>query len=167
MVKKRYSKTGIKHDARSYEYHRAYYHLYQKPFNGKKDNWIEGRYFCPLCNSPRRLSAFKAVKRPIFKVIRPHIGSKGFLWSNPDFTDVRVQSIHKSYIATLVARCREFLAMYDPDFRDLLRSQEIRRDVGSGLSLPSFSSYQNQMRLGTSIKANSVAVIHTPEVIRR
>ena len=160
------TKTGINYSASKdpFEYHRAYWHLIRKPFTDCKDNFAEGRYLCPLCGFSRRLSAFKAVKRPSFKIIKS--GHPHFEWIEPDFSDVRAVSIHKSYIATLVARCREFLAMYDPDFRDLLRSQEIRRDVGSGLSLPSFSSYQSSLRYGTNIKADSGLTIITPEIRR-
>jgi hypothetical protein len=161
------TKTGInwKQKTNAFEYHRAYWHLIRKPFSGCKDNFAEGRYVCPLCGFSRRLTAFNSVRRPSFKVIRS--GHPKFEWIIPDFKDARVLSIQKSYIATLVARCREFLAMYDPDFRDLLRSQEIRREFGgSDLSLPSFSSYQNQMTLHTNIKANSGLTIITPEIRR-
>lgn len=129
-------KTHIKHKGGTYEYRRAYYHLYQKPFRGSKDGWAEGRYKCVLCGFQRRLNVFSGLKVPKMKVISAGTHNT-FIWSdiNSDVQDTRMKSLFNSYIQTLVARCREFLAMYDPEYRKLALAQEISREVGSNQKL--------------------------------
>lgn len=136
-------KTHIKHKAGTYEYNRAYYHLYRKPFRQSKDNFAEGRYRCVLCGFLRRMSCFKELNEPRFKVITS--GRPKFRWLDPNFSDTRVKSLFHSYINTLVSRCREFLAKYDPEYKQLLLTQTLRTELGGVRNTSQFSNVMNDV----------------------
>lgn len=114
-------KTHIKHKGNTKEYHRAYYRLYEKPFNNTQDEWSEGRYKCVMCGFWRRFKTFNTIHQPQVKLI-----SSGLQWNDLDLNVPQNKSVFNSYLNMIILFCRKFLAMYDDDYKNLLLTQEIR-----------------------------------------
>lgn len=140
QVRRAKTSTGIKYPVGSYEYNRAYYHLYRKPFLNVSDDWLEGRYKCVCCGFFRRGKVFSQVHQPDFKVIEAGRGT--FIWNDLDETKVSHVQAFNNYVSMMIVQCRKFLAMYDLNFKDFILAQELRERIrGEEISFNSSLNY--------------------------
>lgn len=142
-MRKTYKKTDINYKSGTYEYRRAYYHIFVKPTLNVRSNWSEGRYKCFCCGHRVRLGKLSNYI-PDVKVIS---SKAGFKWNNIDLNDVRNKSIFNSYIQRMILSCRKFLSLYDNEYKTIL-SQNIKRELGVvTTTIPNSFFYQTKTKV--------------------